>query len=357
MNIEVFDPSIVKTNQAKTIGNNGIYKGKNTMSKLEELRAALRESAAKGKDQNSTKTRGSGDKASYPFWDIPENGSASVRFLPDGDTTNDYFWVKREVIKLPFSGVVGGDYPTENDVTVTVPCIDMFGMKCPITAATKHLWDKEETKDLARIYYKKRSFIFQGLVINSPLDEGDNTPENPIRRFVINKSIYDIVYEAILDPELVDMPTDYDAGRDFTIKKTKKGQWANYASSRFSLNTRSLSEEERSSIDKFGLFDLKEALGAIPSPDHIEAMKAMLKDSMDGNPFDMVSYGEFYRPYGANNNTNRAPTQSTNYASKDDNDEVLEKADQVQTEAAPASSKATDARAVLESLRLRSTQQ
>ena len=34
----------------------------------------------------------------------------------------------------------------------------------------------------------------------------------------------------------------------------------------------------------------------------------MLKDSMDGNPFDMESYGSFYRPYGAGN-FNRAPAQ------------------------------------------------
>lgn len=324
------------------------------MSKLDKIRAALLESQNKGKEQNAPKSRGTGDKASYPFWDIPENNSAVVRFLPDGDQSNDYFWVKREVIKLPFSGVVGGDYPTENDVTVTVPCIDMFGMKCPIIAATRHLWDKEETKDLARVYYKKRSFIFQGLVVNSPIDEGENAPENPIRRFVINKSIYDIIYEAILDPDLEDMPTDFDAGRDFTIKKTKKGEWANYSSSKFSLNTRSLTEEERSMVDKYGLFDLKEALGAIPSPDHIEAMKAMLKDSMEGRPFDMESYGEFYRPYGTASNNGTRPN---NYASKDEDESVVEKASAVEQSVAPATSaKATDARAVLESLRLRSQQ-
>ncbi len=274
------------------------------MSNIEALRAKLRDSAAKG-DQ-TTKSRGSGgDNASYPFWDMQFNSSAVVRFLPDKDKTNDYFWVKREVIKLPFSGVVGGDFPTDRDVTVTVPCIDMFGMKCPIIAATRHLWDKEETKDQARIYYKKRSYIFQGLVVNSPLTE-ENLPENPIRRFVINKSIYDKIYEALLDPDLADMPTDYVGGRDFTIKKTKKGDWANYDSSKFSLNPRSLSEADLAAIDTHGLFDLKEALGAIPSADAIEAMKGMLKDSQDGQPYDMESYGQYFRPYGARDGGNGA---------------------------------------------------
>ena len=213
------------------------------MSNLNELRAKLRESAQAGEAQGKSKNN-TGDSASYPFWDIPEGSTATIRFLPDGDKTNDYFWVKREVIKLPFCGVVGGDFPTDKDVTVTVPCIDMFGMKCPIIAATRHLWDDDATKPLARTYYKKRSFIFQGFVVNSPLIE-ENLPENPIRRFVINKSIYDKVYDAILDPELEEMPTDYDGGSDFLIKKTKKGDWANYDTSKFSNKTRSLTEEER----------------------------------------------------------------------------------------------------------------
>ncbi len=319
------------------------------MNNLEELRAKLRESKT---EKTPTKSKGvSGDNASYPFWDIPENSTATVRFLPDGDTTNDYFWAKREVIKLPFSGVVGGEYPTDRDVTVTVPCVDMFGMKCPIIQATRHLWDNEETKPLARLYYKKRSFIFQGLVINSPLVE-EEAPENPIRRFVINKSVYDKVYDAILDPELQDMPTDFDAGRDFQIKKTKKGEWANYDSSKFSLNPRSLSEQERSAIDQYGLFNLKESLGAIPSPDHLEAMKAMLKDSMDGNPFDMESYGQYYRPYTANGNGGgaKAPTEiasTAQVAAATQAAEPTPKADD---------SKASDAKTVLANLRMRTQQ-
>ena len=280
---------------------------------LETLRAKLNASAPKTGDQ--PKSRNTGDNASFPFWDAPDNTTTSVRFLLDGDETNDFFWAKREVIKLPFSGVVGGDYPTEKDVSVTVPCVDMFGMKCPIIAATKHLWDNEATKDLARVYYKKRSFIFQGFVLSSPLNE-ETVPENPIRRFVINKSIYDKIYDAIIDLELTEMPTDYEGGRDFSIKKTKKGQYANYDTSKFSINSRSLNEAERAAIDKFGLFNLKESLGAIPSPDHLEAMKAMLKDSMDGNPFDMESYGQYYRPYSAGASTPRSGGAPSTYASK-----------------------------------------
>ncbi len=320
------------------------------MSNIEALRAKLRATASKG--EQGTKSKGSGgDNASFPFWDIPVGQSATVRFLPDHpDANNDYFWVQREVIKLPFAGVVGGDFPTDKDVTVTVPCIDMFGMKCPIIAATKHLWDKEETKDLARVYYKKRSYIFQGLVVNSPLNE-ENAPENPIRRFVINKSIYDKVFDALLDPELDDMPTDYDGGLDFTIKKTQKGQWADYTTSSFARKPRSLNELERSAIDKYGLFNLKDALGAVPTADGIEALKAMLKDSMDGLPFDMESYGQYYRPYGSRDNggTTTAPAQNRSVPSASESSEQAEAASNL----AEGEGGSSNAKAILERLRVR----
>lgn len=286
------------------------------MSSIADLRAKLRESAAKA-DNNNQKTRKSsgGDNASFPFWNTPVGQTTTLRFVPDADPTNDYFWVKREVIKLPFAGVIGGDFPTEKDVEVTVPCIDMFGMQCPIIAETRPWWNDDAKKALARLYYKKKSWIFNGFVINSAIEE-EEVPENPIRRFVINKSLYDIIYEALLDEELVDMPTDFNGGRDFSIKKTMKkspdGEWANYGTSKFAMNPRALSEVERAALDKYGSHNLKDALGAIPGADAIEAIKAMFHDSLAGNPFDMASFGQYYRPYGTSaGGSKTVPAQST----------------------------------------------
>lgn len=268
------------------------------MNSIEALRAKLQ--AASGRnDRTQTKTT-TGDNASYPFWNIDVNATATIRFLPDADTNNPYFWVERQTIKMPFSGVVGGDFPTEKDVTVTVPCVDMFdGMNCPVIAATKHMWDDPAQEDTARTYWKKRSYIFQGFVVNSPFAE-TNAPENPIRRFAINPKIYKIIYNSLMDPEMEAMPCGYDDGTDFRITKTQSGKWADYVSSKFSNRSRSLSEEERAAIDAHGLFDLKEYKGAVPTADHVEAIKAMFEDSLAGNPFDMESYGKYYRPYTDN---------------------------------------------------------
>lgn len=280
---------------------------------IEALRAKLREAQQRSENNTTRKSGGGGDNASFPFWNMKTGESATVRFLPDGNADNPFFWEERQVIKLPFDGVVGGDYPTTKQVEVTVPCIDMFGRSCPIIAATRHLWDEGKTDpaalQLARTYYKKRSYIFQGFVVNSPLDE--EAPENPIRRFVINKSIYDIIYASLMEPNFESLPTDVEGGRDFSIKKTQKGEWANYGTSNWSYNARSLSEAERAAVEKFGLFNLKDAKGAEPTADGEAAIKAMFEDSFAGKPFDHESYGQYYRPYGGNRDNGAAQTQKT----------------------------------------------
>lgn len=267
------------------------------MATLAEVRAKLL--AAQQKGNNNQNRQSSGDNASYPFWNMAVGNQATLRFLPDGNPDNTYFWEKREVIKLPFEGVVGGDYPTNKQVTVTVPCVDMFGMTCPIIAGTKHLWKgSEEEKQLARIYWKKKSFIYQGFVVASPFEE-ENAPENIIRRFVINPTIHEIIEKSLVDPDMEDMPTDYDGGLDFRIAKTQKGEWANYSSSSWARRPRSLNETERGAIEKNGLFKLNEFLGRKPDQDEVDAIKAMFEASLAGEPFDMASFGQYYKPYGA----------------------------------------------------------
>jgi hypothetical protein len=275
---------------------------------MEEIRAKLKAQAERGKGRTN-RPQGSGDNASYAFWNIPENTSATIRFLPDGDQNNTLFWVKREVIRLPFQGVVGGDYPTNKEVTVTVPCIDMFGMNCPIIAATRPWWKDPEREDLARKYWKKKSYIFQGFVVNSPFAE-ENLPENPIRRFVINPSIFTIIEKSLVDPDMEDVPTDYDAGSDFKISKGKQGEYANYGTSTWARKPRSLSEAERGAIEQYGLFDLKSFLGRIPDQDEIDAIKTMFECSIAGEPYDMEAFGKYYRPYGGRDDAGETATRT-----------------------------------------------
>jgi hypothetical protein len=206
------------------------------------------------------------------------------------------------MIRLPFAGRVGGDYPTDQEVNVTVPCVDMFAKNtCPIIAETRPWWNDESKKDKARRYYKKRTYIFQGFVVASPFEEA-SVPENPIRRFVINQSIFEIIKAVLMNPDMEDLPTDFSAGRDFKIAKTKKGDYANYSTSTWSFRTRPLNDTEHAAIEKFGLFNLGQFLGNRPDADGIAMIKAMFHDSVVGKPFDHDSYGAHYRAYGDRDN-------------------------------------------------------
>ena len=231
------------------------------MATLAELRAKLA-----AQDQRQTGTRET-DNAIYAFWNIPHDTTATMRFLPDGDESNTFFWQERQMIRMPFPGVKGQD--EAKPVTVNVPCVEMWGETCPVHAEIRPWFKDPALEDIGRKYWKKRSYIFQGFVVNNPL-EGDANPENPIRRFVINPSIYKIIKAALMDPEMENLPTDYTAGTDFRLTKTQKGQYADYSTSNWARRERSLSEDELSAVSTHGLFTLNDYLPKRPSADGVK---------------------------------------------------------------------------------------
>jgi hypothetical protein len=260
------------------------------MASLAEIRARLQ--AQENKNQNSAQS----DNAIYPHWNISEGSTATVRFLPDADETNEWgFWVERQVIKLPFNGVKG--HSDAKQVIVQVPCIEMFGENCPVLAEVRP-WYKDETlKELASKYWKKRSYIFQGFVRTNPMGD-DQTPANPIRRFVISPQIRTIIKASMLDPELEVLPTDYNRGLDFNIKKTSKGGYADYSTSNWARKESPLTEAEQAAIDAHGLYNLKDFLPKKPSEAELRIIKEMFEASVDGRAYDPDKWGAYYRPYG-----------------------------------------------------------
>ena len=49
------------------------------------------------------------DNAFFPFWDAKQDTTSVVRLVPDGNESNTFFWVEKQLIKLPFNGIKGGD--------------------------------------------------------------------------------------------------------------------------------------------------------------------------------------------------------------------------------------------------------
>lgn len=276
---------------------------------LDQIRKQLQENENQGK-----KSSGSYDLASYPFWEMKDDDQAVIRFLPDGDPDNTFFWRERQIIRLPFNGIKG---ETDKPITVQVPCMEMYSKTCPILSEVRQ-WYKQnddEIKKMASQYWKKRSYIFQGFVVDDPLNpENYPRPENPIRRFIINPTIFNIIKDTLMDPEMDEIPVDYDNGRDFKIKKKRQGQYADYTSSSWSIRSRSLSDEERKAVDEYGLFVLKDYLPNMPSDKDIETIQKMFEASVDGEPFDNEKFAPFtpkggYQQQNTESNTKSSSTQ------------------------------------------------
>lgn len=262
------------------------------MSTLAAIRAKLQAQESRTQ-QNQEKSQA--DNAIFPFWNMAEGQSATVRFLPDGDATNSYFWVERSMIRLPFAGIKGQNESKE--VIVQVPCMEMYGENCSILTEVRTWYKDESLKETANKYWKKRSYIFQGFVHTNPLGD-DKTPENPIRRFVISPQIFTIIKATLMDPEIEEMPTDYVHGLDFNIKKTSKGGYADYNTSNWARKESALSEVEQAAIEAHGLNNLREFLPKKPSDAEVRIIREMFEASVDGRPYDPDRWGAYFKPYG-----------------------------------------------------------
>ena len=261
------------------------------MATLAEIRAKLKEQEAR----STGSTRTGGDNAIYPFWNLKESEQATVRFLPDGDKENTFFWKERLMIKLPFPSVKGE--PGSKPVQVQVPCMEMYGDTCNILNEVRGWFKDPSLEDMGRKYWKKRSYIFQGFVTENALNE-DSTPENPIRRFIIGPQIFQIIKQALMDPDMEELPTDYTAGVDFRLTKSSKGGYADYSTSSWARRERPLADAEMKAIETHGLFNLNDFLPKKPTDVEVKVMKEMFEASVDGEAYDMDRFGQYFRPAG-----------------------------------------------------------
>lgn len=259
--------------------------------------ASLAEIRAKLKEQENRSAGGSigGDNAIYPFWNMNEGEQVTLRFLPDGNPNADFFWVERLMIKLPFAGVKGET--DSRPVQVQVPCMEMYGESCPILNEVRGWFKDPSLEDMGRKYWKKRSYIFQGFVVDNPLKE-DTTPENPIRRFIIGPQIFQLIKAALMDPDMEELPTDYTAGVDFRLSKGSKGGYADYGASNWARRERPLNDAEMNAINTHGLFNLSDFLPKKPTDVELKVLTEMFEASVDGEAYDADRWGQYFRPAG-----------------------------------------------------------
>lgn len=278
------------------------------MASLAEIRARL-QAAENNKGGQSA---GGGDKSIYPHWNMEEGQSCTIRFLPDGNSKNTFFWQERAMIRLPFAGIKGE--MDSKQVMVQVPCVEMWGEACPILAEVRTWFKDKSLEEMGRKYWKKRSYIMQGFVRENPIGD-DTTPDNPIRKFIIGPQLFATIKAVLMDPETEELPTDYLRGLDFRITKTSKGGYADYSTSKWARKESALTEAEQAAVEAHGLFDLSSFLPKKPGEVELRVIKEMFEASVDGQPYDTERWGQYYRPAGV-----QAPGGSSNSTDQTDED-------------------------------------
>ena len=264
------------------------------MATLADIRKKLE---ALENNNNKTTSSNSGTSLAYPFWNIAENETVQVRFLPDADGDNTFFWKELQMINLDFPGVKGGD--ENKPVYLKVPCVEMWGETCPVHAELRPMFKDPSLEETARKYWKKRSYVFQGFVIDNPITEDvENAPENPIRRFNLGRQLFNIVKNALMDPDMENLPTDYVNGLNFRITRTKKGQYNDYNASSWSRKETALTTEQLEAIEEYGLFNLNDWMPKKPSAEHLNAIFEMFEASLEGELYDPDKWAAYYRPWG-----------------------------------------------------------
>lgn len=230
-------------------------------------------SAFKTSNESSNSARSSNY---YPFYRMDFDEKAVVRFLPDLNEENPLGFL---VEKLTHTLTINGERKT-------VPCLKNYGENdCPICKASAQFYKDEgdNTKDGKRLYRKKQH-LAQVLVVEDPLPykEGEETAQGKVKLINISYSIYNQIKEAFDEDELEEIPWDYEAGTDFMIKKTKKGNYANYDGSRFNKRERPLSEDELAAIEG-NLIDLSTLLPKKPT---VEELQKLLDADLNGEVLD-----------------------------------------------------------------------
>lgn len=223
--------------------------------------------------KNSNKTY-SGDI--YPFWNMQLDQIAEVRLLPDANDENPLPFVEKLEHKLPINGQMK-----------KVPCLKMFGKKCPICDLSQEYYSAEgEKSQNGKYYYRDRLHLAKAIVIKDPLPADPNTGETFEGKVVTLQLGYQL-YERIMEQlasffeDEDDVPWHPKKGFNFKIKKVKQGKWEKYdIGSTFAKNSSPIPKEY---LENLELTDLSTLL---PAEVSFDELNQMLEAHLSGGDID-----------------------------------------------------------------------
>jgi len=207
-------------------------------------------------------SEGSGNatwKLFFNFWKADMDTVSVVRFLPDADEENPMgFLVENLAHELNINGK-----------REKVPCLKMYGEECPICALSQGYYDEkspDHNEQLGKKYYRKKSYIGQVLVMETPIE---HDADQLVKLIEFGPAVFKQIQAAFQSGDLEEAPFELKGGYNFRIKKTKSGEYASYTTSSFAPKQTDVGDDV---IEKLELFNLADYRTPRVSRDVLEAM-------------------------------------------------------------------------------------
>ena len=204
----------------------------------------------------------------YAFYSIPDDAQARLRFLPDANPDNSLGFL---IEKVSHTLLVNGEKKT-------IPCLSQYGDACPVCKVSKDYYDAGD-KDSGKKYYKSRQYLGQVLVLEDPMvDPKIENSAGKVRLVQLGYSLFNIIKATFEAGELDELPCAFEGGTDFIIKKTKKGEYADYTLSKFSRKSSDLDEDTQAMVTPL-LVDLATLL---PKKPDLKFVNSLLEAALTG---------------------------------------------------------------------------
>lgn len=226
--------------------------------------------------QKTTEGGGGGDqnwKLFFNFWKAPVDTTSIVRFLPDADEENPMGFL---VENLSHELVINGKREK-------VPCLKMYGEECPICALSQKYYDEkspDHNETLGKKYYRKKSYIGQVLVIETPVE---HDAAKLVKLIDFGPAVFKQIQAAFQSGDLEEAPFELKGGYNFRIKKTTSkttsGEYASYTTSSFAPKQTDVADDIIEKLELFNLADYRTArVGR-------EVLEAMLLADQSGSSY------------------------------------------------------------------------
>ncbi len=199
-------------------------------------------------------------KLFFPFWKADTDTVSTVRFLPDANDENPFGFL---VENLTHSLTINGKRET-------VACLKMYGEACTICELSARFYDKnsnEYNEELGKQFYRKKSYIGQVLVLETPIE---HDASQLVKLIEFGPQVFKQIQAAFQSGDLEVAPYELKGGYNFRFRKTKTGSGQNsYTTSNFAPKQTDVSDDV---IEQMNLYDLNEYRTAKIDRTAIEAM-------------------------------------------------------------------------------------